>query len=94
MKAEYISAFFAALSTAFAVDAFRSRRKASRPNRREEIAAKAVAYAEQMGGTGQQKLLHAVSAFGRLDLADNGKRDFTDAEARISIEQVLKEKPK
>ena len=67
----------------------RRRTPAGRASQRDALAASAVAYAEQMGGDNSAKLLHAISAFERLDLADNGKRDFTPAEARIAIEAAL-----
>jgi hypothetical protein len=60
-----------------------------RSRRRLEIAAMAVDYAEQMGGTNPEKLTHAIGAFQRIDLADNGKRDYSDAEARIAVEAIL-----
>lgn len=63
---------------------------AKRSRRRVELAAMASSYAEQMGGTGAEKLAHAISAFQRLDLADNGKRDYSDAEVRIAIEACLR----
>lgn len=56
---------------------------------RDEYAARAAAYAEQLGGTPGDKLRHAVQAFGMLDQADNGRRDYTDGEARIAIEAHL-----
>jgi hypothetical protein len=62
-------------------------RPSRRHARREELATMAVDYAEMMGGP--DKLKHAIQAFGRIDLADNGKRDYSDAEARIAIEALL-----
>lgn len=62
-------------------------RPSRRHARREELAAMAVDYAEMIGGS--EKLKHAIQAFGRIDLADNGKRDYSDAEARIAIEALL-----
>lgn len=56
--------------------------------RLNELAMMAVDYAEQMGGTKQQKLAHAIGAAQRLDLKD-GKRDFSDAEIRIAIEATI-----
>jgi len=50
----------------------RRRTPAGRASQRDALAASAVAYAEQMGGDNSAKLLHAISAFERLDLADNG----------------------
>lgn len=62
---------------------------AKRARRREEIAAMAVDYAEQMGGTAAEKQRHAINAAQRIDSSDNGKRDYNDAELRIAIEAVL-----
>lgn len=56
---------------------------------REAYAARAVAYAEQMGGRGDIKLGHALACFRELDLADNGKQDYSDREARMAIEAQL-----
>lgn len=53
-----------------------------------QYAALAVAYAEQMGGTDAEKLKHAVGAFRLADERD-GKRDYTDAQARAFIEAHL-----
>lgn len=64
-----------------------------RARRREEIARMAVDYAEQMGGDARAKLAHALGAFGRIDAADNGRRDYSDVEARIAIEATLGRKP-
>lgn len=52
-------------------------------------AKQAVAYAEQMGGTNEEKLRHAIGAAQRLDAGDNGKRDWSDAQIRIAIEAEL-----
>lgn len=60
-----------------------------RARRREELASMAVDYAEQMGGDKSQKLAHAIGAAQRIDAADNGKRDYSDAELRIAVEAVL-----
>jgi len=54
-----------------------------------EIAVRAVAYAEQLGGSAPEKLAHAIHAAQRLDAGDNGKRDFSDAQLRITIEAEL-----
>jgi len=59
-----------------------------RVSRRERLAEVACDYAEQVGKKGE-KLPHALEAFRRLDIADNGRRDYNDAEARIAIESVL-----
>lgn len=60
-----------------------------RARRREEVVAMACDYAEQMGGEGPAKLQHAIGAAQRIDAADNGKRDYSDAELRIAIEACL-----
>ncbi len=52
-------------------------------------AKQAVAYAEQMGGTNEEKLRHALGAAYKLDEGDNGKRDWSDAQIRIAIEAAL-----
>lgn len=54
-----------------------------------EVAVRAVAYAEQMGKTPEEKLRHAIGAAQRLDAGDNGKRDWSDAQIRIAIEAEL-----
>lgn len=61
----------------------------TRSTRRAEIARLAVDYAASMGGSSEEKLAHGIGAFQRIDLSDNGKRDFTDVEARIAIEAIL-----
>lgn len=53
-------------------------------------AKQAVAYAEQMGGTGEEKLRHAIGAVQRNDAGDNGKRDWSDSQIRIAIEAELR----
>lgn len=55
----------------------------------KQYAKVAVDYAEQMGGSNEEKLRHAVGCFDRLDQGDNGKRDWTDAQARIFIEAEI-----
>lgn len=57
--------------------------------RRQAIAKAAVAYAEQMGGTSEQKKLHALGYAQIIDKADNGKRDYSDAELSVEIEATL-----
>lgn len=54
-----------------------------------QYAKQAVAYAEQLGGTGKEKLVRAVEAAQKLDAGDNGKRDWSDAQLRIAIEAVV-----
>lgn len=58
--------------------------------RGREFASSAVKYAEQLGGTAEQKRAHALGAFRILDLRD-GKRDYPDAQARVLIEAAVKE---
>ena len=41
------------------------------------------------GGTGEEKLRHALGAAKRLDEGDNGTRDWSDAQIRIAIEAAL-----
>lgn len=57
-----------------------------------EIALRSIAYGEQVGKTNEEKLRHALFAGPRLDAGDNGKRDFTDAQLRIEIEALIKER--
>lgn len=52
-------------------------------------AARAVAYAEQLGGTGAEKLRHALGASIRADKDANGVQDWSDAQHRIAIEAAL-----
>lgn len=59
-----------------------------RAMRLNEVAMMAVDYAEQMGGSSEEKLRHAVGAAQRLDMKD-GKRDYSDAELRIAIEATV-----
>lgn len=54
-----------------------------------EVAVRAVGHGQQMGGTGPERLAHAIHAAQRLDAGDNGKRDFTDAQLRIAIESEI-----
>lgn len=63
-----------------------------RMRRRAEIATMAVNYARQMAApttTNHDKLRTALESAQRLDAADNGKRDYSDAELRIAIEAEL-----
>lgn len=57
--------------------------------RRKEIVKSACAYAEQMGGSPEQKKLHALGYAQIIDKADNGKRDYSDAELSVEIEAHL-----
>lgn len=52
-------------------------------------AARAVAYAEQMGGTRAEKLRHALEASIRFDRDANGRQDWTDAQHRIAVEAAV-----
>lgn len=70
----------------------KTKKPEQRIEQRNAYAKASVAYAEQIGGENDKKLLHAISAFQKMDLADNGKRDYSDAEARIAVESVLKAK--
>ena len=60
-----------------------------RMRRRDEYAARSVAYAEQLGGTSHQKLIHAGQCFEKLDRADNGKADYSAVEASLAIHAHL-----
>ena len=69
------------------------RRRSKRVAHREELALMAVDYTEMMASAPyfdkRQRITTAISAFGKMDQADNGTRDYSDAEARIAIEAVL-----
>lgn len=56
---------------------------------RHNLCVKAVSYAEQMGGTPNEKLQHAVAFAQKMDQADNGVRDFADFELRLDIESII-----
>lgn len=62
-----------------------------RQRRLMQFARWAAAYAEQQGGTGAEKLKHALGHFDLTDRSDNRRRDYSDAEARLAIETVLNE---
>lgn len=62
---------------------------AKRSLRRKGIAEDAIRYAEQMGGSSEQKKLHALGYAQIIDKADNGKRDYSDAELSVEIESLL-----
>ena len=89
-----IAALVAALvSAALSVASMFQARKATRLDSLEhgkELAAQAVAYAGTLGGSGPEKLAHAMDAFRKLDEGDNGVRDFNDGQTRILIEAALK----
>lgn len=55
----------------------------------DEHAMRAVLYAEQLGGTGAQKLLHACKASIKFDLDANGLQDWTDTQHRIAVEAAV-----
>jgi hypothetical protein len=97
MLLEYLEAGAVGSALTLLVVALSSRRTSAqrRAEVRASLAAQAVAYAEAIGGDGPEKLRHAVQAAGKLDLADNRRRDFTDGEFRIAIEHHLatKESP-
>ena len=50
---------------------------------------RAVAYAEQVGKTPEEKVRHACHAVIREDLGDNGKRDWPDHRVRQEVEALL-----
>jgi hypothetical protein len=54
----------------------------------KQYAALACAYADSIGGSDAEKLKHALGAFRLADEKD-GKRDYTDAQARAFIEAHL-----
>lgn len=89
---EIAIACLACLSALLSLAALVRTRGAARGRRvqyRDEMASLACAYAEQMGGARDAKLTHALGAFARIDEADNKRRDYSDAEARIAIEAHL-----
>ena len=59
-----------------------------------EYARIAVSHAQRMGGDKQRQLATALSAFRLADETADGKRDFTDAQARVYIEASLAEPSK
>lgn len=59
------------------------------PEVAQQFAKLAVDYAEQLGGTSEEKLRHAYSCFVKLDEGDNGQRDWSDKDIRIFIEAEL-----
>lgn len=80
------------LTAAVGVVAFMRIGPSRRMRRRAEIATMAVNYARQMATattTNGDKLRAALESAQRLDAADNGKRDYSDAELRIAIEAEL-----
>lgn len=81
---------FAALSSLLSVAAVVIAVRKKRGLTLAEVAVRSVAYGEQMGGTSEEKLRHALGAARRLDEGDNGKRDWSDAQIRIAIEAELR----
>lgn len=70
------------------------RRKSDREARSRigtEYARIAVSHAKRMGGDSKAQLSTALAAFRLADEAADGKRDFTDAQARILIEAAFHE---
>jgi hypothetical protein len=55
----------------------------------DEHAVRAVSYAEQLGGSDEEKLRHALGACKQFDKDANGLQDWTDAQHRIAIEAAL-----
>jgi hypothetical protein len=89
MITNILLAFVVLLQLATLAQSLRGHGLTRRMRRRDEYAARAVAYAEQLGGDSHTKLKHAVQCFEKLDLADNKLRDFTDIEAGIAIHAAL-----
>ena len=56
----------------------------------QKYARLAVSHAEQLGVPGEVKLQSALDAFRIIDTALDGRRDFTEAQARVFIESELK----
>ncbi len=52
-------------------------------------ATRAVAYAESVGGSGADKLRHALSASKKFDVDANGTQDWSDSQHRIAIEAAV-----
>jgi hypothetical protein len=69
-----------------------------RARRRRSIAEAAIDYGEQIDGkrvpplSGLEKKAHALDFCRKLDLGDNGRRDFDDGEFTREIESVLGER--
>lgn len=60
--------------------------------RGQELGRMAVRYAESITKTGSaDKLRAALDAFRVMDTADNGRRDYSDAQARVFIEAAVAE---
>ena len=71
------------------VDDLQSARAKVTTDTAKQFAKLAVDYAEQLGGTSEEKLRHAWSCFVQLDEGDNGQRDWSDKDVRIFIEAEL-----
>jgi hypothetical protein len=59
------------------------------PEKLSEHARLGVDYAQQVGGTPEAKLRHALAASIKSDKGANGVQDWTDAQHRIAIEAEL-----
>jgi hypothetical protein len=70
-----------------------TQRPLARRSRRTVIVLDAIAYADQVGGDARAKKAHALDYARKLDLADNRKRDYSDAELGMSIEAELGKRP-
>lgn len=57
----------------------------------QEYARVAVSHAKRMGGDRDAQLRTALSAFRLADETTDGKRDFSDAQARVYIEAAFAE---
>ena len=55
----------------------------------DQHAARAVEYAEKLGGSSEEKLRHAVGASVLFDKDANGRQDWSDAQHRVAIEAAL-----
>ena len=64
----------------------------SRRQSRREVLAKLAVDSEPPDMAGDSLYRWAVSAFGRLDEADNQKRDYSDAEAGLAVRAAMKRK--
>lgn len=76
-------------SQALADELHSAKVKAAGPEKLREHARLGVEHAEQMGGTGRQKLVHALAASIQSDRGANGVQDWTDAQHRVAIEAEL-----
>ena len=69
----------------------RKRDAAALEVRGREIGRIAVRHAEQLGGSPAERLRHALDAFRLIDVQEDGKRDFSEAQARIYVEAAVAE---